>query len=340
MRVLHVMMDRAEASGVVTFVREIASAMAELGVESEILTETDPIPEAIDADIVHIHGLWRPYFHKIVARLRRAPNRPVLVWSTHGMTAPWSMRHKGLKKKIAWWLYQRKDLRRAAFVHATVEKEREWNAALGFKGNVVIPLGTRLSAPAADRVRRRTLLFVGRLYPVKAIDSLIRAFALVPPEKRRDWSLRLVGPDEAGHQAELEKLVAELGTEVRDLASRVVFAGPKFGEALQAEYADCTALALVSHTENFGATVVDAMSHAKPVITSTNTPWQEVAEVGAGSWVANDPPVLAKALEELFAASSERLAEMGAAGRALVERKYTWTAVARAMEKAYRAVLT
>lgn len=98
MKVLHVVMNLAAASGVVTFVRELSAALAALGVEGEILTESDPLPEVVDADIVHIHGLWRPFFHRVVARLPRTGGRPALIWSTHGMTAPWSMRHKRLKK--------------------------------------------------------------------------------------------------------------------------------------------------------------------------------------------------------------------------------------------------
>lgn len=49
----------------------------------------------------------------------------------------------------------------------------------------------------------RTLLFVGRVYPVKALDRLIEAFAKA---KGEGWKLRIVGPDQAGHMAELKKI--------------------------------------------------------------------------------------------------------------------------------------
>lgn len=118
----------------------------------------------------------------------------------------------------------------------------------------------------------------------------------------------------------------------------VVFAGPKFGAALQAEYAACDLLALVSHTENFGATVVDALAHGKPVITSTQTPWQVVAERGCGWWVANEVDCLAATLRAAFDTPAAALADMGRRGRRLVEERYTWAAVAEAMRATYEVV--
>ena len=197
-----------------------------------------------------------------------------------------------------------------------------------------MPLGTHLpekfDSPAAQTSSCRTLLFVGRIYPVKALDRLIEAFAKV---KGEGWKLRIVGPDQAGHQADLVRLCENLN------ASNVEFAGPKFAAELDREYAACDCLALVSHTENFGATVVDAMAHGKPVVTSTNTPWQEVVERKCGWWVGNEPDVLAKALREMMSLSDEARAEMGARGRRLVEEKYSWRAVAEQLVAAYQQVL-
>lgn len=332
MKILHLMMNDAAASGVVTFVKELCRALDEFSVESlgfrvenEILTEEDLLPETIDADIVHIHGLWRPFFHKVAKRAREA-GVPI-VWSTHGMTAPWSMAHKKWKKLIAWWLYQKWDLKCAAVIHSTTEQEREWNEALGFKRHVIAPLGTHLPKleVKSRSVECRTLLFVGRVYPVKALDNLIRAFELANVS---GWTLRIVGPDQAGHMAELKQIAG----------SNVEFVGPKYDDELAAEYDNCDILALVSHTENFGATVVDAMAHGKPVITGTKTPWKIVADEGCGWWVDNDVESLTKSLCTILNTPASTLEEMGKRGRKLVEEKYTWPAVARTMLATYKEV--
>ena len=198
----------------------------------------------------------------------------------------------------------------------------------------VAPLGTQLP-PLKPRVvkREKVLLFVGRIYPVKALDRLIQAFAEVPLEVRRDWRLRIVGPDQAGHKGSLESLVRSLG-----LGGSVEFAGSKFGEDLSAEYDSCDCLALVSHTENFGATVVDAMAHGKPVITGDKTPWEVVSERKCGWRVSNGPEKLSVAMREMMSLSDKDRQEMGMHGRALVEEKYTWDAVVKAIVNGYENV--
>lgn len=293
------------------------------------------------------------------------------------MTAPWSLKHKWWKKCLIWWLWQKPLLKRAALIHSTVEQEREWNHELGLIRSVIAPLGTHLPKEESEssavhlhlESTPKTLLFVGRVYPVKALDRLIEAFSRIIhlgltslDNSDNSWCLRIVGPDQAGHMSELMQLCEKLGLSYSDqegnihsptptsnsnLQPQVAFAGPKFGADLDAEYANCDCLALVSHTENFGATVVDAMAHGKPVITSTNTPWKEVeggpsspegyavASGKAGWWVDNDVETLASTLRSIFNTPTSTLEAMGARGRKMVEEKYTWQAVAKTLERAY-----
>lgn len=260
------------------------------------------------------------------------------------------MRHKWWKKLPAWWLYQKRDLQSAAVIHCTTDLEVGWNRALGLKKTCVVPLGTDLPETKLEcrvGVRERTeriLLFVGRIYPVKAIDRIIKAFQMVPHE---GWRLRIVGPDQDGHMAELMSLCDRLGlsfttpeqsnnqTIQQSNNSHISFVGPKFGADLAAEYARCDCAILASHTENFGATIVDAMAHGKPVIAGTKTPWKIVAENGCGWWVDNDPEVLSKTMAEMMALSDAERVAIGTKGRRLVEEKYTWDAVGKAMLEVY-----
>ena len=251
-------------------------------------------------------------------------------------------------------------MKKAAAIHCTTELEVEWNKSLGFENCFVAPLGTNENqfhspTPARNSNYTHTLLFVGRIYPVKGLVNLIRAWAIVNSQLithnsqnraipfpnsnsklqlNHNWKLRIVGPDQAGHLAELEKLVRELG-----LCGSVDFAGPKFGDELSAEYENCDCLILPSFTENFGATVVDAMAHGKPCIASTFTPWKELQDRGCGWWVSNEPDKLAKAIQEMIDAGDENRRKMGSCGRKLVEEKYTWDAVGKTMVKGYEEVL-
>ena len=354
MKILSVGYALEKASGVTTFVEETAAGLRALGHEVDVvdvLKGADRTGDVGKYDVVHLHCLWQLHKYAVAARKAKVP----IVWSTHGMTAPWAMRHKWLKKKIAWWMFQRRDLKSAAVIHCTTEQENKWNEALGFKNCFVAPLGTQelqltqFQSPTPTHNSNYTLLFVGRIHPVKGLINLIRAWGLVFSSRSwsselesggRDsscsqgWKLRIVGPDEAGHQFELESLVREL-----KLGDSVEFVGPKFGEELSREYDECDCLVLPSFTENFGATVVDAMAHGKPVITSTFAPWREVAERGCGWWVSNEPESLARAIGEMMGLRDEERAAMGAKGLGLVAEKYSWPAVAETMLNAYRSIL-
>ncbi len=58
--------------------------------------------------VLHDNGLWLPTNHA-AARAARATGIPFLV-SPRGMLAPWSLRFRRFKKRLAWVLYQRLDL--------------------------------------------------------------------------------------------------------------------------------------------------------------------------------------------------------------------------------------
>lgn len=358
MRIIHVVSGLQKASGVTTFVEHLVAELRACGHEVEVITKETPGETSARlmaaCDLVHIHGMWDPWLHRW-ARLARRSGVPI-VWSTHGMTAPWAMRHKWWKKCLPWRFYQRRDLAGAQVLHCTSEFEAEWNQRLGLEKSFVAPLGADL--PRSDERELgdakqvkgdKTLLFVGRIYPVKALDRLIEAFAIVlsggKVRNGVEWHLRLVGPDQAGHLAQLMKLCDKVGlpysAQMHESSghARVQFVGSRFNGDLDSEYKRCDALALVSHTENFGATLVDAMAHGKPVIAGTKTPWKIVADRGCGWWCDNAPEALSKAIEDLIGLSDDEREQMGARGRKLVEEKYTWKAVCDAMIEGYRRIV-
>ena len=332
--VIHFCLDARAASGVSTFCEEIDRALASQGVASRIVRSLADLEAAPRPDVLHLHGLWLRPLHaaSVWARRHGVP----VVWSTHGMTAPWALAHKRWKKLPAWYLYQRCDLLSAARIHCTSAAEVAWNAAAlsldpeDARRFVVAPLGTHLPDLSAGGTSGGNaafeVLFVGRLYPVKGLENLLRAAALLKGENMR---FRLVGPDEAGYRAVLERLVREL-----DLKS-VTFAGERPRDALAAEYAACDVLVLPSHSENFGATVVDALAWGKPVVASTGTPWRVLRDARCGWWTPNDPASLASVLREAANLPRDVRKEMGNRGRALVARDYAWPAVAEKLYAAY-----
>lgn len=366
MRILHVISGMAKAAGTSVFCGEVLRQLASMGHDCRLLVKRRsddfyPVGErvrvfvgrmgAVAADdwrpeVVHIHALWDPWLMVafLWARARRIP----VVWSPHGMLAPWAMAHKRWKKLLPWWLYQRQGLRGASLLHVTSGQEAAWVRALGFKNKLVeVPLGTTPPAeiPKASE-RRHVVLFVGRIYPVKGLDLLIRAWArLKQTGKNQDWHLVCVGPDQAGHMGELETLARRLGVRTlragleRFAEADVTFTGPLYGADKEAAYRLARLLVLPSHTENFGGVVPDALARGVPVLASAATPWGHLRETGCGDTFALDEGALADALARCLALSEGVLETMGARGRALVRARYDWSAIARALADEYRACI-
>ena len=354
MKVVEVIAGLHRIGGVTTCVGGLSNALVEAEVEVSIATfrstggADDFIPDnrvhIVDArnvrvedfDVVHIHGLWdREIFWASGAALRHGVP---LVWSPHGMLSPWSLKFKRWKKFLPWHLYLKRRLRQADVLHVTASNEAKWIRELGFVNRIeVVPLGTQLKSVAGDMgAPEKRVLFVGRIHQVKGIENLLKAWALVLSEYKMSSSscyLDLVGMADAGYQAELSRLVHQLGIE-----QTVRFLGPKFGEELKQSYQRSWVSVLPSFTENFGGVVIDSLSNKCPVIASTNTPWEDLSKRKCGWWIDNAPDRLSKAILEALSLSKEDRLKMGENGRKLVEESYTWRAVAKKMKDVYGSI--
>lgn len=363
MKILHVITGLRRAAGTTVFCARVAEACAQAGHAVAIAVmgqnpEGDAVPEGVPVlrwipgealpfrpDVIHVHGIWTPWLHRAQVWARRE-GIPIVL-SPHGMLAPWAMAHKRGKKILPWALYQRADIRRAALIHTTAEQETQWVRDLGFRNPVAeVPLGTDLPVdPALHDEPVKVLLFVGHIYPVKGLDLLLKAWALAKGRAAGwDWHLLLVGPDQAGHMAELEHLAGLLGLTTRRGSAEgvgvadVTFAGPLYGSEKDAAYRMARGLILPSYTENFGGVVLDALVFGLPVLTSAATPWRHLEAAGCGQTFDLEPEALAETLSAFAARSDAERREAGLKGRALVERDYTWEAVGHRMSEAYRTV--
>jgi glycosyltransferase involved in cell wall biosynthesis len=253
------------------------------------------------------------------------------------MLTPWALRHKGWKKRLAWWLYQKRDLQRAQVLHATSDTELAVFRDAGLSQPVaVVPNGVDLPPECESRCVRtsgqqRTVLFLGRIHPVKGLLDWVEAWARMRPA---GWRAVVAGPDEGGHRAEVEAAVRGHGLE-RDFK----FIGPVSPAERWAMYRSADVFVLPSRSENFGNVVAEALACGVPVITTRATPWPELESHRCGWWVEANAPALAEALRKATACNDAERIEMGARGRELVRARYTWPAVAERMLAVYRWML-
>ena len=123
-----------------------------------------------------------------------------------------------------------------------------------------------------------TIVFVGRIDPLKDLHTLIRAFAIVR-ERIPNARLRMFGPVPAGNEqyhASCVQLVTDLG-----LSDAATFEGhiSRQADAYQAGHL----VALTSVSEGFPFTVVESMSMGRPQV-CTNVGGVSEAVGEAGFW--------------------------------------------------------
>ncbi len=280
---------------------------------------------------LHTHGLWR-LSNSVPAWIARRRRVPFLI-SPRGMLAPAALAFSSGRKKLAWALGQRRALEMAACIHATSRVELEQIRALGLTAPIaVIANGIDVSPlrrPAIGRGGPRTLLYLGRLHPIKAINNLLSSWARVAGHNP-EWRLRIVGPSEGDHRREL----MALGVSLR--VPRVTFEDALFGTAKAAAFAEADLFVLPSRSENFGMVVAESLAAGLPVITTKGTPWQGLVEHGCGWWIDHGIEPLTAALGVAMAMPQPALDAMGERGCAWMARDYSWERIAADMADVYR----
>jgi glycosyltransferase involved in cell wall biosynthesis len=303
-------------------------------------TEAEALNAFQNIDVLHDNGIWLPHHHRlaVLAAKRGIPR----VVSTRGMLEPWCLNHKRVKKSVAWWLYQRRDLQEAGCHHTTCEAEAGNVQSLRLGVPVVaVPNGIDVpndwsvcnGSEGKKPVRngQKTALFLGRLHPKKGLPMLIAAWARVRPQ---GWRLLIAGPDEGGHQKQVENAAATAG-----LATIVSFTGPLAGPTKTSTLFDADLFILPTLSENFGIVVAEALAHGLPVLTTRTAPWSILEERGCGWWVDATLDGLETGLRRATNLDAATLRAMGATGRAVVKAQFEWKSVAELMLSTYEGVV-
>jgi glycosyltransferase involved in cell wall biosynthesis len=316
----------------VSWVKGYAVREARLSVVPQFRTALTHVCHEQNVQLMHDHGLWLPVNHTS-ARVARTMHLPRVV-SPRGMLEPWALSYRAWKKRVAWYLYQYRDLRAARLLHATGMQEAENIRRLELRQPIaVIPNGIELPPFKARSNRNtdsRTILFLGRIHPIKGLLNLVQAWRCVI---RADWKLVIAGPDEDGHRWDVETAIRQAGLE-----QCVEFTGSVEGETKVALFRRADVFVLPSFSENFGVVVAEALASGVPVIATKGTPWEGLVAHRCGWWVDVGVEPLAAALREATALSDEERRAMGERGRRYAEQ-FGWPQIAEQMFSVYLWVL-
>lgn len=231
--------------------------------------------------------------------------------------------------------------RAATCIHATSNVEYEEIRALGIASPVAIipngvdlPQGAHLQINRTSRVEpsNRTLLFFGRISPIKGLETLLSAWSDVASQFP-NWSLRIVGPGEPTYTAELRRQVAA------GEMPRVTFEDPIYGDAKWEIYRSADIFVLPSRSENFGLAVAESLASSRPVIVTKGAPWSGVADQGCGWWIDPGEPALTAALRVALATPDDQLLAMGHRGETWVRNAFSWDRIGSQMAEVYAWIL-
>ena len=307
--------------------------------------------EAVEqAEVFHGHGLyvWTNMWLGGEARKRGKP----LVYHPQGFFDPWILRRSRGKKRLAHWLFEDKNIAHVRWWRAVSNKEADQIRAVVRSHAVVhvIPNGIDIDEVDAldahevgsregddketkrlkdqetlawmKRKRPKRLLFLSRIHAKKGLDLLVPAWGKLTKEFP-DWELSIVGPDEGGYQATVEKMIADCGCSETCWIHPAVSGAEKHALLRTADL-----FVLPSYSEGFPMAVLEAAAHRIPVVQTDECNFPELTAAG-GAWECRpERESVEKALRDALTAEDAERTERGLKGRTLVESSYSWQKLA------------
>lgn len=167
--------------------------------------------------------------------------------------------------------------------------------------------------------KENIILTVGRIgSPEKASDLLMRAFARVDENIRKDWKLIFVGPIEN----EFKSVIGDFFNKNEELKDVILFKGPIYDRTeLYNEYREAKIFCLTSNFESVGISLIEAAAFGDVIVSTRVGIADELVSKGNGITVnIGDEGALTKALTNLL--TSKELERFSKATENLCREEY------------------
>jgi glycosyltransferase involved in cell wall biosynthesis len=279
-------------------------------------------------DIVHFHGIGPSIFCWI-------PMRPSsrTVCTVHALDyrqSKWGKRAKRLLKLGEQRAVTKADAAVAVSRLMAAQLSEKYDRDVRYIPNGATPGQSPEFMEAADLGVEPGgyILSVGRFIVERGFDTLIDAF------ERLDTDLKLVIAGDARFEEEYAARIREMA------GDRVILPGYVTGRKIEELYAHCAFYVLPSLVEGLPISLIEAMSHSRPVIVSDIPENLEVSGGIGESFRTGDSDDLLRAFNRVLSLRPEELAGMGEAGRRKVEAEYDWNTIASSLEELYLKLLS
>ena len=239
-------------------------------------------------------------------------------------------------------------------VVATPAEQAQLHWLYGFRTGkeIVIPPGVDLdrfhAIPKEEAKARvgipaehRNIMFVGRIEPLKGIDTLLQSIALIQdryPEVVSNVCVAIIGGDPWSDNPDIEMARLQAMRKALGVHDMVTFLGAKDQNALPNYYAAAEMVIMPSHYESFGMVALEAMATGTPVIASEVGGLAFLIRDGENGFhvPSRDPEALAERIYELLANPGCRN-RLGRQAREYAQ-KYAWPIIVDRMLHAYQDV--
>jgi glycosyltransferase involved in cell wall biosynthesis len=237
--------------------------------------------KAVNPGFIYLNSMYSKYFTIYPLLMRRLGLiNSKIVLAPRGMLKESAVQFKSGKKKMFLTAFRCMGLQRFIHFHATDKTEvNDVQRYFGEKAQVSMASnfpGIIKDYPGSlvKKKDELSVIFIGRLHPVKNLDFLLRSFQPV----NGNVELTIVG------NAEDEKYVDHCKAIVKGFPPniQVKFAGEIPNNQLGEIIAQHHIFALPTQGENFGHAIFEALAAGKPVLISDQTPWRHLEKANAG----------------------------------------------------------
>ncbi len=195
--------------------------------------------------------------------------------------------------------------------------------------------------PANDRI----ILFVGRIEPLKGIDTLIRSISILRERGiLADYphDLAIIGGDPSADVSSLNAEMVRLQALCHELNLNdlVIFLGKRGQDTLPYYYSAAEVLVMPSHYESFGMVALEAMACGTPVVASQVGGLAFLVQDGVTGFAVPDgnPSLLADRLEQII--RDPQLRQKLGQQAADYAQQYAWEKISQRMSQVYQEELT
>jgi D-inositol-3-phosphate glycosyltransferase len=226
------------------------------------------------------------------------------------------------------WLYQA-DIRKIVVIPPGVDISRFYPIPMDEAKEFI-------GVPICDRM----LFYVGRIEPLKGIDTLIQAIALMH-RQNVCVCLAVIGgdPDNSPETQNVEMERLKAMRQEAGLTDLVAFLGKRDQDTLPYYYSAAEAVVVPSHYESFGMVALEAMACGTPVVASQVGGLAFLVQDGITGFTVpvDDPQALADRLTTLINDPALRH-KLGRQATAMAQ-EYAWEEIASRINRLYEDVL-